>query len=151
MITMSSLKLVPPLSEQNDGIVTLPQSFIFSGIKSVVFSLWEINSISNSQFMSKFYWELKYKRQTNVRALQEAKLASMKDTIKFSELKISRAHPFFWAGFRLIGYPRVTSPSNAPIPPWGIVLIVYFIVIVIGLTIARKTLPTKGENLYSNK
>ncbi|MBL7092769.1 CHAT domain-containing protein [candidate division KSB1 bacterium] len=143
MITLSFVKLIPPFSEQNDGIIALPQSLILSGIKSVVFSLWEINCISNSQFMSKFYWELKYKRQTNVKALREAKLASMKDTIKFLDQKISRAHPFFWAGFRLIGYPRVTSPSNAPIPPWGIVLIIYIIVIVIGLTIARKTLPTK--------
>jgi len=142
MITLSFLKLIPPFSEQNDGIIALPQSFILSGIKSVVFSQWEINSISTSQFMSKFYWELKYKRQTNVWALREAKLASMKDTIVFSDQKISRAHPFFWAGFRLIGYPRVTSPSNAPIPPWGVVLIIYFIVIVVGVTIARKTLPS---------
>jgi len=144
MITLSYVKLIPPFSEQNDGIIALPQSLILSGIKSVVFSLWEINNISTSQFMSKFYWELKYKRETNVKALREAKLASLKDTIKFSKQKISRSHPFFWAGFRLIGFPRVTSPSNAPIPLWGIILIIYFIVIVIGLTIARKTLPTKN-------
>jgi CHAT domain-containing protein len=145
LLTLSFSKLVPPLSEQNDGMIALPQAFLLSGIKSVVFSLWEINSISTSQFMSKFYWELKYKRQTNVNALREAKLASMKDTIKFSDQKISLAHPFFWAGFRLIGYPRVTSPSNAPIPPWGVVLIIYFIVSVIGVTIARKTLPSKNK------
>ena len=126
-------------------MIALPQAFLLSGIKSVVFSLWEINSISSSQFMSKFYWELKYKRQTNVNALREAKLASMKDTIKFPDQKISLAHPFFWAGFRLIGYPRVTSPSNAPIPPWGVVLIIYFIVTVIGVTIARKTLPSRNK------
>ena len=141
MITLSNIKLSSPLAENYDGIIALPQSLILSGIKSVVFSLWEINNISTSQFMSKFYWELKYKRQSNVNALREAKLASMKDTIKFDKQKISRAHPYFWATFRLVGNPKIRPPSPTRLPTWGVIIIVYVCVIVGSLYITRKTLP----------
>jgi len=91
--------------------------------------------------MSKFYWELKYKRQTNALALQEAKVASMKDTFDYSGHTISRAHPYFWATFQLIGNPKIRPPSPNKIPPWGVVIIVYVMVAVISLYITRKTLP----------
>jgi len=139
MLTLSSCKLNPCFSKNNKGIVAFPQSFLFAGVRSVVHSQWSINSISTSQFMSKFYWELKYKRQTNAKALQEAKIASMHDTFKYADMEISRAHPYFWAGFRLIGSVKVVSPSNAPIPPWGVVIIVYIILITGAWIITKKT------------
>lgn len=141
LLSLSASRLKTFNSDGNPGVMALPQSFLFSGVKSVLFSLWRINSISTSQFMSKFYWELKYKRQTNAIALQEAKLASMKDTFIFSGKEISRAHPYFWATFMLIGNPKIRPPSPTKIPLWGFVIIVYIVVIVVSLYITRKTLP----------
>ncbi len=143
LLSLSTSRLKTFNSDGNPGVMALPQSFLFAGVKSVLFSLWRINSISTSQFMSKFYWELKYKRQTNAIALQEAKVASMKDTFTFSGKEISRAHPYFWATFMLIGNPTIRPPSPAKIPSWGVVIIAYIVVIVVSLYITRKTLPDR--------
>jgi CHAT domain-containing protein len=141
LLTLSASQVMQFNTEGNPGVIALPQSFLFSGVKSMLFSLWRINSISTSQFMSKFYWELKYKRQTNALALQEAKVASMKDTFTFKGKEISRAHPYFWATFQLIGNPKIRPPSPNKIPPSGVIIMVYVIVIAVSLYITRKTLP----------
>ncbi|UCE05731.1 MAG: CHAT domain-containing protein, partial [bacterium] len=141
LLSLSASQLRAFKMNGNPGVIALPQSFLLSGVKSVLFSLWRINSISTSQFMSKFYWELKYKRQTNAQALQEAKVASMKDTFTFNGKEISRAHPYFWATFQLIGNPKIRPPSPTKIPPWGVIIVVYVFVIGIALYITRKTLP----------
>lgn len=143
LLTISTSQVKPFNAEGNPGVIALPQSFLFSGVKSVLFSNWRVNNISTSQFMSKFYWELKYKRQTNVGALQEAKIASLKDTFIFEGKKISRAHPYFWATFQLIGNPKIRPPSPTNLPPWGVIVIVYVCVIVGTLYITRKTMPDR--------
>ncbi len=143
MLTLSNSKLKTNYQTENPGVYVLPLSFLFSGVKSVVYSLWDIHSISTSQFMSKFYWELKYKRQTNAQALQEAKIASMKDVLEFSGKQISKAHPYFWASFQLIGNPKIRPPSTTKISYWGVIIIVYVVVIAAALFITRKTLPTR--------
>ncbi|MFZ5517373.1 MAG: CHAT domain-containing protein [Candidatus Zhuqueibacterota bacterium] len=146
MLTLSHSAVFPTYGIENPGLLTLPQSFLFAGVKSVAFSLWEVNSFSTSQFMSKFYWELKYKRQTNVRALREAKIASMKDVFEFSDKHISRAHPYFWAGFELIGNPKIRPPSTTKVPYWAVIIAVYVIVIVSALIITRRTVPARNES-----
>ena len=142
MVTLSGTAI---LSQRNfnydDAAIALPQSFLLAGNKSLVFSLWDGNSSMTSDFMSKFYWELKYKRQHNTLALRGAKLASLNNSFEYFDKKISAAHPYFWARFRLIGNPHVSSPSNAKIPPWGVVIIVYIVVFIISLIITRKTRP----------
>lgn len=143
LLTLSASKVMEYRPDGNPGVLAMSQSVLFSGVKSILFSLWRIHSISTSQFMSKFYWELKYKRQTNVQALQEAKVASMKDTFIFNGKKISRAHPYFWATFQLVGNPKIRPPSPTRLPPWGVVIIVYVCVIVGTLYITRKTLPNR--------
>jgi CHAT domain-containing protein len=143
LLTLSASEVVEYSPNGNPGVLATSQSFLFSGVKSILFSLWRINSISTSQFMSKFYWELKYKRQTNAQALREAKVASMKDTFIFKGKEISRAHPYFWATFQLVGNPKIRPPSPTRLPPWAVIVIVYVGVIAISLYITRKTLPNR--------
>jgi CHAT domain-containing protein len=145
LLTLSDTQVQSFSTDGNPGVIALPESFLFSGVKSVLFSLWRVNSISTSQFMSKFYWELKYKRQTNVAALREAKIASLKDTFTLDGKKISRAHPYFWATFQLIGDPKIRPPSPTRLPPWGVIVIVYVCVILGTLFITRKTMPDRKK------
>jgi CHAT domain-containing protein len=145
LLTLSDTEVQSFSTDGNPGVIALPESFLFSGVKSVLFSLWRVNSISTSQFMSKFYWELKYKRQTNVAALREAKIASLKDTFTLDGKKISRAHPYFWATFQLIGDPKIRPPSPTRLPPWGVIVIVYVCVILGTLFITRKTMPDRNK------
>lgn len=143
LLTLSGTQLMSLGRAGNPGAVALPQSFLYGGVKSVLFSLWRINSISTSEFMAKFYWELKYKRQTNAQALQAAKIASMKDDFVFFGTRISRAQPYFWAPYLLIGHPKIRSPYNTRIPIGGVIVLVYVCVIVVALIITRKTLPNR--------
>lgn len=139
LLTMSGCDALPFNRDQNQGIIALPQSFLFAGVKSVLFNQWHIQSNSTGEFMAKFYWELKYKRQTNSLALQQAKIAALKGTFGFSEQKISRAHPHFWASFMLIGNPNIRAPFKERISQNGVVVIVYILVTISALYIARKT------------
>ncbi|MDW7680801.1 MAG: CHAT domain-containing protein, partial [bacterium] len=139
MVTISNCQLSNPFTNGDVGVKVLPQAFLIAGARSVVHSLWNINSISTSQFMSKLYWELKYKRQYNSFALQQARLASMNDRFKYSGVYISRAHPFFWANYRLVGDPELRPPSYTKIPRWAVVLVVYLMVAILALFIIRKT------------
>ncbi|HDQ00281.1 MAG TPA: CHAT domain-containing protein [bacterium] len=139
MVTISNCQLSNPFTNGDVGVKGLPQAFLIAGARSVVHSLWNINSISTSQFMSKLYWELKYKRQYNSFALQQARLASMNDRFKYSGVYISRAHPFFWANYRLVGDPELRPPSYTKIPRWAVVLVVYLLVAILALFIVRKT------------
>lgn len=150
LLTLSGTQLMSRGRSDSPGAIVLPQSFLYGGVKSVLFSLWRINSISTSEFMAKFYWELKYKRQTNAQALQAAKIASMKDDFVFYGTKISRAQPYFWAPYLLIGHPKIRSPYNTRIPIWGVIVLVYTVVIVVVLTITRKTLPNRKRSKKSD-
>ena len=98
---------------------------IQTGAKSVVASLWPINDAGTVALMSEFYQDLK---QTPIKAeaLKQAQLAMLKGQVSFvagqlrgSELSVSLpsaltdlnieqqdlAHPFYWAGFTMIGNP----------------------------------------------
>jgi|GEM_PF-1907896 len=141
LLTMTGCQILPLAGEVNQGIIALPQSFLYTGVKSVLFNQWRVNSSSTGEFMAKFFWEIKYKRQTNVLALQQAKIAFLKSSYSFSGQKISKAHPHFWASFMLIGNPNVRSPFKERIPQWGVIIIVYCIVIIVSLFITRKTRP----------
>ena len=98
---------------------------IQTGAKSVLASLWPINDTGTVALMSEFYQALK---QTPIKAeaLKQAQLAMLKRQVSFvagqlrgSEISVSLpptltnldieqqdlAHPFYWAGFTMIGNP----------------------------------------------
>ncbi len=141
MLTLSTCQFETPFINHNIATLVLPQSFLLAGVRSLVHSQWIVNAISVSDFMAKFYWELKYKRQVNAAALREAKVKSMKDTFIFLDREISSAHPYFWAGYMLSGNPHIRPPSPSRIPPWGVVIIVYVLVSIFAFIIVRRTMP----------
>ena len=140
LVTLSNCEVKPVHRIKKYGVIGLPQAFLLSGAQSVLYSLWRVNNITVSRFMNKFYWELKYKRQTNTFALQSAKLTSLKDTFDLKGKEISRAHPFFWSTYMLIGDVNIRPPTFSTIPPRMVVLIIYVIVLLVSLFIVRKTL-----------
>jgi len=146
LITLSSSEARPVQTIPKIGVIGIPQSFLIAGVHSVLFSLWRINDFTSSIFMSKFYWELKYKRQTNSLALQEAKFSSIKDTFHYDNIEISRAHPYFWAPYILIGNANIRPPTFSTIPPRMVILIVYVVVIIFSFIIIRKTVDRNNRN-----
>jgi CHAT domain-containing protein len=80
-----------------EGVIGMSWAFFVAGTRSMVVSQWRVNSASTSQLMKNFYQVLA--RQPNRRnkseALRNASARLLKD-VRYS-------HPFYWAGFVLIG------------------------------------------------
>jgi CHAT domain-containing protein len=79
-----------------EGVIGMSWAFFVAGSRSLVVSQWRVNSASTSQLMHNFYKELARPSNTaKSEALRQASLALLKEP--------RYRHPFYWAGFVLIG------------------------------------------------
>ncbi len=78
-----------------EGVFGLKRSFILSGAKTVLMSLWKVPSKETTELMSEFY-TLWAGGMTKAEALQEAKKKMMKKT----------SNPFYWGAFVMVGKPE---------------------------------------------
>jgi CHAT domain-containing protein len=82
-----------------EGVMGTSWAFFVGGTRSMLVSQWKVNSASTSQLVVNFYQaqESNKNRQggEKARSLREATLRLMKDN--------RYRHPFYWAGFVLIG------------------------------------------------
>jgi CHAT domain-containing protein/Tfp pilus assembly protein PilF len=81
-----------------EGVMGTSWAFFVAGTRSILVSQWKVNSASTSQLMVNFYQALGSKQNEQNRkakSLQEATLRLMKDD--------RYRHPFYWAGFVLVG------------------------------------------------
>ena len=76
-----------------EGVVGMSWAFFVAGTHSMLVSQWKVNSASTSELMINFYE--RNKTTSKATALQQTSLTLMKDR--------SYRHPFYWAGFVLIG------------------------------------------------
>ncbi len=86
---------------------SLASAFLFSGSKSVLMSLWNVPDESTSEIMTTFYNYLAEGYSKDV-SLQKSKLNyinSVEDP--------SLAHPYYWAGFVLIGDTACLQPPSS--------------------------------------
>ena len=97
LIVLSACETANGELRSGEGTVGLTLGFLYSGAKSIVSSLWNVNQNSTNQFMMLWYQQLK-SAQNNSDALQKAKLDLMKQNPAF-------AHPKYWSAFVLIGNP----------------------------------------------
>ena len=81
--------------EGQEGIMSLARAFLIAGAKSVVASLWQVDDRSTAILMSFFYEHLAAGLEVR-EALRQAQLNFIKE---FGE----KAHPYYWAGFEVIG------------------------------------------------
>ena len=81
--------------KSGEGVFGLKRSFILSGAKTVVMSLWSIPSKETTELMTDFY-TLMAKGKTKAEALREARLNLMK----------KKPNPFYWGAFIMVGNPN---------------------------------------------
>ena len=81
--------------KSGEGVFGLKRSFILSGAKTVVMSLWAIPSKETTELMTEFY-TLMAKGKTKAEALREARLNLMK----------KKPNPFYWGAFLMVGNPN---------------------------------------------
>ncbi len=87
---------------KGEGLMSLTRGFSFAGVQSIVMTLWAVNDNSSADLMKRFYEKLSNKWNKS-KALLEAKTEYIQNT------DIIHAHPYYWAGYVLIG-------DNAPLP-----------------------------------
>jgi CHAT domain-containing protein len=75
-----------------EGVLGIALSFVCAGGQAVVASLWEVDDATTADLMETFYREMAAGRTVGA-ALRASQLA----------LREKRPHPFFWAGFVVIG------------------------------------------------
>ena len=90
---------------QGEGVISLARSFMYSGVPSLVVSLWQVNDISTSTIMRLFYKNLA-KGMDKAAALQQAKLEYIGGGGDAISPIYAAAHPAFWAAFVQLGDSR---------------------------------------------
>lgn len=80
-----------------EGVIGMSWAFFVAGARSLVVSQWRVNSTSTSGLMKNFYLTLTKQPAggSKSEALRQASLRLMKDP--------RYRHPFYWAGFVLVG------------------------------------------------
>lgn len=96
LVTLSACQTAVGVERMTGGseVATLADAFSFAGTPAVVASLWSVSDVSTRELMLSFYEGLKAGR-TPAQSLQQAQVKMLKTK--------GREHPFFWAGFQLIG------------------------------------------------
>ena len=122
-----------------EGIMSLARGFIYSGVPSIVMTLWEIDDKSGSDIMTNFYSYLK-EGQTKDIALQNAKLEYLRTA---SQL---RSHPYFWSAYVNIGNTKPLEKNNQNL--YLLLIGLISISLLSWLYIKRKkTTPTNQDSL----
>lgn len=93
-----------------EGLVGLTRAFQYAGARSVLASLWAIADETTPELMKRFYGYLKEGKSKD-EALRLAQIDFLRGPVEIRNVKQQKesfdaSHPFFWAAFQLIGYPR---------------------------------------------
>jgi len=91
-------------ADKGEGFVGLTRSFMFAGTPSVLVTHWSVESETTRGLMINVHRMITAKGRA--RALRDAKVDMMGKYIDVGGTRISTAHPFFWAGFVLVGDGR---------------------------------------------
>jgi tetratricopeptide (TPR) repeat protein len=106
-----------------EGVLGLTSAFLSAGVPAVVATLWAVEDRTTAKLMESFYREMAAGSKA-ASALRQAQLALKADP--------RTAHPFYWAGFVLVGDGDVALPlTPRPRPPWAVAAI---LVIMAGAT-----------------
>jgi CHAT domain-containing protein len=95
-----------------DGIFALTRAMLSAGVPSVIASAWEIADEPTAQLMPEFYaqWLKSGSKIDSLRRAQLSLIRSLRAGRVRAQTPLGRItlpeHPFFWAGFMLIGEPK---------------------------------------------
>ena len=130
-----------------EGVQGLSSAFLSAGVPTVVATLWAVDDRTTAKLMEHFYEELA-QGETAASALRAAQ-------VSLSEEPRSQ-HPYFWAGFVLIGDGdvRVNLTPHGGSSPWlpgGLLLLVLAVAgSIYGLRRRRIDRPAAANSSYQH-
>ena len=96
LVFLSACETARGQSRSGEGLIGLSWSLMVAGARNVVVSQWKVESASTTSLTVEFYKNLKQNGNANKpEALRQAALKLRRNP--------TTAHPFYWAGFVLIG------------------------------------------------
>jgi len=98
-----------------EGVFNLARGFLYTGVPTIVMTLWEIDDNIGIEIIQDFYKQLKKKMPTD-EALRAAKLGFISGADK------ARAHPYFWSAYVTVGKSESIALKNPAFWNYGIVL-----------------------------
>ncbi len=99
LVVLSACETGTGSLNKGEGIISLARGFFYSGVSSIVTSLWDVREGSNTEIIKKFYAGLK-SGLTKDQALRNAKIDYLKSIVSENSIK---THPYFWAPLICIG------------------------------------------------
>lgn len=81
-----------------EGVLGLSSAFLSAGVPAVLATLWPVDDYATSLFMEQFYESLAAGRPAT---------GAVEDARRYLKSRPATDHPFFWAGFVLIGDGRI--------------------------------------------
>jgi len=84
--------------QKGEGAMSLARGFQYSGVKSVLFSLWQISDLSTSQIMGSFY-ESYAEHKSAVIANRNSKMTYLNS----KAIQNAKKSPYYWSAFVFYG------------------------------------------------
>ncbi len=104
LVVLSSCESAGGRARVGEGVAGLTTAFLVAGAPSVVATLWPVDDQVTVQLMDRFYAGL-------------AAGADAADALRAAQQELragaDTAHPFYWAGFVLVGEPQTVFPLRA--------------------------------------
>lgn len=105
-----------------DGVQSLAWSFIESGCKSTLMSMWSIDDCTTSDFMN-YYYNYIHNNENKDIALQKAKIDFLNKAPK------QKQHPFYWAAFISYGSMQPINSSSIIFNKIPVFILVFAIIL----------------------
>ncbi len=116
-----------------EGVNSLAMSFLYSGVQSIIYSLWTVNDQTTAGLMSSFY-----SRFSKGKSISSSLALAQRDHLE--KYKGEYAHPYYWAAFVVVEQNRISEGNNKIFLPLGLLFILILALIVV---IYIKNRPTK--------
>jgi CHAT domain-containing protein len=100
LVTLSACETGRAVVGGVDEVIGLGRGFLYAGAASLLPTLWKVDDASSAELMVMFYQALlaDFSKAAALAGAQRAFLANARTSIR-----PYRVHPYFWAGFHLIG------------------------------------------------
>jgi len=95
LVTLSACETALGKIQGGDDMVGLSRGFIYAGTPSLLATLWAVDDRATGVLMENFYENWQKKGMSKPEALRQAQLSLRRKT--------EYSHPFYWAGFQMIG------------------------------------------------
>lgn len=101
MVVLSACSTGDGITTTGNGVYGLYRSFLVSGAKSVLMSLWKVDDRATAEFMVRFYKRLK------VGEGRSDALAAVQQEFRTGKVKspsgVNWTEPYYWAAWQLVG------------------------------------------------